>query len=62
MVTLQVSAANTIQVARDLPAALTFDKPYDTLTVLDVKKAIAAKNPQVRRLDAQKWHLMTWHA
>ncbi|RDX57369.1 hypothetical protein OH76DRAFT_1395165 [Lentinus brumalis] len=46
MVTLQVSAANTIQVARDLPAALTFDKPYDTLTVLDVKKAIAAKNPQ----------------
>lgn len=45
---LQVSAAKKTPVARNLPAALTFDKPYDTLTVLDVKKAIAAKNPKVR--------------
>ncbi|RPD60011.1 hypothetical protein L226DRAFT_552913 [Lentinus tigrinus ALCF2SS1-7] len=46
MATLQVSAAKKTPVARNLPAALTFDKPYDTLTVLDVKKAIAAKNPK----------------
>ncbi|KAI0714285.1 3-oxo-5-alpha-steroid 4-dehydrogenase-domain-containing protein [Cerioporus squamosus] len=47
MATIQVSAAKKNAITRNLPAALTFDKPYDTLTVLDVKKAIAAKNPEL---------------
>ena len=47
MATLQVSAAKKTPLERNLPAALAFDKPYDALTVLDVKKAIAAKNPKV---------------
>ncbi|KAI0710175.1 3-oxo-5-alpha-steroid 4-dehydrogenase-domain-containing protein [Earliella scabrosa] len=46
MATIQVSAAKSTPLARNLPATLTFDKPYDALTVLDVKKAIAAKNPK----------------
>lgn len=48
MATIQVSAAKATPLARNLPTSLTFDKPYDALTVSDVKTAIAAKNPKVR--------------
>ncbi len=48
MATIQVSAAKATPLARNLPTSLNFDKPYDALTVSDVKTAIAAKNPKVR--------------
>ncbi|TBU50459.1 3-oxo-5-alpha-steroid 4-dehydrogenase-domain-containing protein [Dichomitus squalens] len=46
MPSVQVSAAKKTPVARDLPTFVTWDKPYEDSTVLDVKKAIAAKNPK----------------
>ncbi|KAI0749310.1 3-oxo-5-alpha-steroid 4-dehydrogenase-domain-containing protein [Daedaleopsis nitida] len=47
MATIQISAARPTGLTRNLPSSVTFDKPYDALTVLDVKKAIAAKNPKL---------------
>ena len=47
MPSVQVSAVKKTPVARDFPTFVTWDKPYEDSTVLDVKKAIAAKNPKV---------------
>ena len=48
MVSVQISAAKRSPLTRNLPTSLTFDKPLDAVTVLDVKKAIAAKHSKVR--------------
>ncbi|PIL35638.1 hypothetical protein GSI_02367 [Ganoderma sinense ZZ0214-1] len=44
MVSVQLSVAKKTSVTRNLPPSVTLDKPYDQLTVLDLKKAIAAKS------------------
>ncbi|KAH9945415.1 3-oxo-5-alpha-steroid 4-dehydrogenase-domain-containing protein [Epithele typhae] len=46
MVTVAISASKPGSLTRKLPEAVTFDKPLDAVTILDVKKAIAAKNPK----------------
>ena len=50
MVSIQLAASKGSALTRNLPTSVTFDKPLDQVTVLDVKKAIAAKNAKV-------WHL-----
>ncbi|KAI1797184.1 3-oxo-5-alpha-steroid 4-dehydrogenase-domain-containing protein [Ganoderma leucocontextum] len=46
MVSVQLSVAQKTPITRNIPTSVTLDKPYDELTVLDVKKAIAAKSPK----------------
>ena len=46
MVSVQISAAKSGPLTRKLPESVSFDKPLDEITILDVKKAIAAKNPK----------------
>ena len=49
MVSVQLSVAKKTSITRNLPTSVTLDKPYDQLTVLDLKKAIAAKSSKVPR-------------
>ncbi|KAM5530870.1 hypothetical protein V8D89_015455 [Ganoderma adspersum] len=44
MVSVQLSVAKETSITRSLPTSVTLDKPYDQLTVLDLKRAIAAKS------------------
>ena len=46
MPSINISAAKPGSLTRKLPESLSFDKSFDAVTVLDVKKALAAKNPK----------------
>ncbi len=48
MVSVQLSVAKKTSTTRNVPNSVILDKPYDELTVLDLKKAIAAKTSKVR--------------